>query len=60
VRGECGFTCIAGFDDCNSDPDDGCEVDLRLNGNCGACGEFCETKMRCRPRLEMPALYICR
>jgi hypothetical protein len=60
VRGECGFTCIAGFDDCNSDPEDGCEVDLRLNGNCGACGEFCETKMRCRPRLDMPALYICR
>ncbi|MDP3219087.1 MAG: hypothetical protein Q8S73_33625 [Deltaproteobacteria bacterium] len=60
VSGACGFTCIAGFDDCNSDPADGCEEDLRFDGNCGACGEFCDPGMLCRPRLGMPALYICR
>jgi hypothetical protein len=39
----CGETiCPAGFGDCNGDPDDGCEVDLRIDAkNCNTCGNLC-------------------
>jgi hypothetical protein len=34
--------CAAGFQDCNGDPEDGCEVDLKSNKlNCGACNKIC-------------------
>jgi Stigma-specific protein, Stig1 len=34
--------CEAGFADCNGDPVDGCEVDLRESAqHCGACGRAC-------------------
>lgn len=33
--------CFAGFADCNSVPDDGCETDLGLPASCGACGRAC-------------------
>lgn len=41
--GTCGETvCPAGFGDCNGDPDDGCEVDLRTDkANCNTCGNLC-------------------
>jgi len=33
---------MTGFADCNADPADGCEVDLREDlGHCGACGMSC-------------------
>ena len=35
-------SCNAGFADCNGDPSDGCEVDLRSDvSSCGACGRGC-------------------
>jgi hypothetical protein len=35
-------TCDAGFGDCDLDPLDGCETDLRANpSHCGACGNAC-------------------
>ena len=39
----CGETiCPTGFGDCNGDPDDGCEVDLRIDkNNCNSCGNLC-------------------
>src|SRR5690554_4222980 len=38
----CTFVCDAGFDDCNGDLSDGCEVDLSASiENCGACGTVC-------------------
>ncbi len=42
--GRCGAVCEAGYADCNADPADGCEVDLRASdSNCGACGTSCGT-----------------
>jgi hypothetical protein len=40
--GTCGFRCDAGYGDCDGDPDNGCEVDLRSTvASCGACGSRC-------------------
>lgn len=43
--GECRIKtdgCEVGFQDCNGDPADGCEVDLKTNKlNCGACHAVC-------------------
>jgi hypothetical protein len=34
--------CLDGFADCDGDPTNGCEVDLRVDGaNCGRCGTAC-------------------
>ncbi len=42
--GVCGLVgCNTGFADCNGDPIDGCEMDLRTNyNNCGTCGKVCD------------------
>jgi hypothetical protein len=38
----CIMTCNAGFNDCNGDRMDGCEVDTRVDANnCGRCGNAC-------------------
>lgn len=38
----CGFSCDPGFGDCNANPVDGCEVNLRTSvSNCGSCGNVC-------------------
>jgi hypothetical protein len=43
--GECRIAtdgCEVGYQDCNGDPADGCEVDLKTNKlNCGACNHVC-------------------
>ncbi|MEZ4407595.1 MAG: hypothetical protein R3A52_14120 [Polyangiales bacterium] len=45
VAGRCGFTCAAGFADCDNDPSNGCEVDLRVSAtHCGLCGNACPTR----------------
>lgn len=42
-KGICEIDCLPGFADCNGDPNDGCEVDLRVHpANCGACGTKCD------------------
>lgn len=42
-HGLCKTECESGFDDCNGDPIDGCEVDLRIQpANCGVCGHACD------------------
>ena len=39
VDGVCEIgACLEGFDDCNEDPEDGCETDLASAELCGACG----------------------
>jgi len=39
-------TCKPGFADCNNDPDDGCEVDLKTSAtSCGACGHLCASNV---------------
>ncbi|AKV00160.1 Tryptophan synthase alpha chain [Labilithrix luteola] len=42
-KGMCMRECSPGFADCNGDPIDGCEVELKNNpANCGACGNQCD------------------
>ncbi|NOY91673.1 MAG: hypothetical protein GXP55_10770, partial [Deltaproteobacteria bacterium] len=44
VAGACTMnSCDFGFEDCNADPSDGCEVEPRTAPmNCGACGTVCD------------------
>ncbi|MBL8601931.1 MAG: hypothetical protein JNK72_08405 [Myxococcales bacterium] len=38
----CGFRCADGFGDCDGDPTNGCETDVRSNAaSCGACMQQC-------------------
>ncbi|MEZ4314846.1 MAG: RHS repeat-associated core domain-containing protein [Polyangiaceae bacterium] len=39
--GACGLACSAGYDDCNGDPADGCEVQLGTPFHCAGCGDTC-------------------
>ncbi len=42
ASGACTATCTAGFGDCDGDPSNGCETDLRGSlGHCGVCGRTC-------------------
>lgn len=41
VDDACGVACLEGFDDCNSDPSDGCETPLDTVDNCGSCNKKC-------------------
>ena len=38
--GKCGYTCLAGYDDC-AKAGNGCTDSLSQNGNCGVCGVTC-------------------
>jgi hypothetical protein len=43
-KGFCDYVCDQGFGDCDGNPANGCETDLRTSGaNCGACGNRCDT-----------------
>lgn len=44
ATGVCTFTnvdCATGFAHCTSDPDNGCETNITVSPNCGACGTVC-------------------
>jgi hypothetical protein len=42
TKGVCTYECAEGWADCNGDPSDGCETNLRVHpANCGACGNAC-------------------
>ncbi|MDB4929548.1 MAG: hypothetical protein JWM10_2032, partial [Myxococcaceae bacterium] len=45
--GACGFSCGAGFADCNGVASDGCETSVATNTNCGACGLACGGGQNC-------------
>jgi hypothetical protein len=48
TQGVCGGQCEDGYADCDGLPDNGCEVDTRIdNRNCGACGSACERGQVC-------------
>lgn len=45
--GSCEYACLAGYADCNTDPSDGCEIDLTGDrDHCGACGVPCTGECR--------------
>jgi len=41
VAGLCEFDCLVGFDDCDEDPNTGCETALTTLSDCGTCGSPC-------------------
>jgi sugar lactone lactonase YvrE len=48
TAGACGFTCNAGFGDCNNNAADGCEQDVSMDPkNCGSCGFACPQGAMC-------------
>ncbi|MEZ4393714.1 MAG: hypothetical protein R3A48_21805 [Polyangiales bacterium] len=48
VAGACAATCAEGFADCDRDPSNGCEANLRTSGShCGVCGLACDTGEQC-------------
>jgi len=48
TAGVCGSACVTGFGNCDSDPSNGCETDLRSNVNkCGTCSTVCPTGNSC-------------
>ncbi|MSP60531.1 MAG: hypothetical protein EXR72_09360 [Myxococcales bacterium] len=50
TNGMCGFGgCNPGFENCNANTADGCEVDLQTDkANCGGCGKACGNNMICK------------
>jgi hypothetical protein len=45
---QCGtLKCSRGFGDCDTSRDNGCEVHLLDNDNCGTCGNKCQDGQRC-------------
>jgi hypothetical protein len=50
VAGECqGFTCVAGWGNCNNDWSDGCETKLDSTSHCGQCGNACAAAANATP-----------
>ena len=48
VDGSCTFVCTAGYEDCNADSSDGCEISLVSNeSNCGVCENVCVSGEEC-------------
>ncbi len=48
TAGVCGFTCNAGFGNCDGNVVNGCEVNLQTNAsNCGRCGMNCPIGLLC-------------
>ncbi|MEM9071574.1 MAG: hypothetical protein AAGE52_23910 [Myxococcota bacterium] len=45
--GICGFECEPGFEDCDGNPANGCEANLRSTGTCGACDVLCAGEELC-------------
>ena len=57
-KGVCEVVCAEGFGDCNGDPTDGCETDLRVHpSHCGACGVSCDLSLG-QPCIEGKCLLM--
>ena len=39
--GNCVPSCVGLWDDCDGNPDDGCETSISTTSNCGSCGQGC-------------------
>lgn len=46
-EGVCVTECAEGFEDCDGDPENGCEADLASPSHCGACGVSCRADQLC-------------
>jgi hypothetical protein len=58
TKGVCTYECAPGFADCNDDPTDGCETNLRIHSaNCGACGNACDLAVG-QPCIEGKCLMV--
>ncbi len=42
VAGSCEYECRSDHDDCDGDPENGCETELSTVTDCGGCGVVCE------------------
>lgn len=48
LYGSCALECTHGYDDCNHDPSDDCETNVRSDpNNCGGCGIHCSKDQAC-------------
>ena len=48
--GRCGIRCAAGFEDCDGNPANGCEVELATSAaHCGRCGNACPARANATP-----------
>ena len=44
-KGACELECLPGWGDCDGEPGNGCETNLKSSGgHCGACGNRCDTQ----------------
>jgi hypothetical protein len=50
TSGACGFVCATGMSDCDRNPVNGCETDLRsASRHCGTCGNTCPARANATP-----------
>jgi hypothetical protein len=47
TAGVCGYACTGNYRNCDAMDANGCEADLSLSGNCGACGVVCPSGQTC-------------
>lgn len=56
--GSCGFSCNAGFLDCDAEDSNGCETELGTATACGGCGQVCSaefvTEATCTSSQQFP------
>lgn len=53
------MTCLPGFDNCDDDPETGCETDLTAVTDCGSCGNECGSEELCRDSSCVPCPWGC-
>lgn len=52
-------SCDQWFEDCNDDPNDGCEANLLLSDNCGSCGNACDASNGTPTCESVNGMFVC-